>query len=141
MDAAFRWWLCACGRLTLYSGVFSIAAFAQQKPDWYNKVQFFAGFEVGYYLNGGAQVGPQYANAAPFTGVAWGYEPPEPTQEFMQVREISTWHATGRLYRPGTWIDSPQQVPLGTDRSRMPLPRSAPMYPARNEWHLHKLVS
>ena len=115
MGGLFRRCFCACGRFTLLSGVLTIAAFAQKTPDWYDKVQFFAGFEIGYYLNGGLQNGPQYANAAPFTGVTWGYEPPEPTQEFIQSREISTWHATGRLYRPGTWIDSPQQVPLGTD--------------------------
>jgi uncharacterized protein (TIGR03437 family) len=115
MDAPFQRRLCACGRFALYSCLVTMAALAQQTPDWYNKVQFFAGFEVGYYVNGGALNGPQYANAAPFTGVAWGYEPPEPTQELLQAREISAWHASGRLYRPGTWLDSPQQVRLGTD--------------------------
>ncbi len=114
-------WLYAFGRVAFYSCACAIAAFAQQAPDWYNKVQFFAGFEVGYFETGGPENGPQYANAAPFTGVTWGYEPPQPKQEILQAREISTWHATGRLYRPGTWVDSPQQLPLGTD----PFPNAA----------------
>lgn len=108
-----------------YVIVLSFAAFCtqsvgQQLPDWYTRTQFFAGFEVGYFLNGGPQNGPQYANAAPFTGESWGFEPPEPGREFLEAREISMWHAAGRLYHPGTWIDSPQQALPGVD----PFPNS-----------------
>lgn len=69
-----------------------------QAPAWINKVQFFGGFEYVW------PSGPVTTSTLPFTGQAWGFGP-NPSQVSIQKREISTWHALGKLYIANSWLD------------------------------------
>jgi hypothetical protein len=77
----------------------SAAGGSAQSPAWFNKVQFFGGFLYEW------PSAPVTASTLPFTGQSWGFGP-NSIQESLQRREVSTWHALGKLYIATGWVDT-----------------------------------